>query len=94
MKRRMKEHPFIPYIEVTMNKCLSDPVLIYTFLMTTYNIYRWNKIERPTRRHLILSYLLSFGSRYIFHPFYIFMDSFCLCDRIVKMLSDRDIRIV
>ena len=90
----MNEHPLIPYIEVTMNKCLSDPVLIYTFFMTTYKIYKWYKIERPTKRHLILSYILSFGSRYFFYPFYILTDAFCVSDTIVRMLSDRDIRIV
>jgi hypothetical protein len=90
----MNEIQIIPYIEVTINKCINDPILIYAFLMTTYKIYKWNKIERPTKRHLILSYLLSFSSRYIFYPLYIFTDAFCVCDRIVQMLSDRDIRIV
>ncbi len=90
----MSEHPLIPYLQVTYNKCVSDPILIYTFFMTTYKIYKWNKIERPTKRHLVLSYVLSFGSRYFLYPFYIFSDLFHVCDNVVKMLSEKDIRIV
>ena len=93
-KRKIKKGRMEPYLQVTINKCLDDPIWIYAFVVTTYKIYRWNKRDKPTKKDLVISYILSFGSRYIFYPFYIFTDAYGFCDNICKMLSDRDIRIV
>ena len=81
----------IEYYLMNLNK---NPELIYTIVITTINTYFWIKQEKPNKTKIILSYLLSLGSRYMFFPIYIIGDTICYISNFTEYINKNNLRIL
>lgn len=73
---------------------INNPVICYSFMLTTYNIIKWKRIARPTITNLAISYLISLSSRIIFYPLYIMYDGLHLISVLSENLSRNNIVMV
>ncbi len=72
----------------------NDSILSYAILITTFNTYVWYKKEKPNKKSILLSYILSVFFRYSFYPLYMIGDTICLSSNLYNYLKENKIEIL
>lgn len=80
--------------ELMINKMMNNPIMIYSLVVTTLKTMRWYNVEKPEKTKLIVSYLFSTTSRYIFFPIYLISDSFEFSVEIHNYLMNNNIKLI
>ncbi len=80
--------------ELMINKMMNNPIMIYSLVVTTIKTMRWYNAEKPENTRLMISYLFSTTSRYIFFPIYLISDSFEFSVDMHNYLMNNNIKLV